>query len=107
MHKCLTYFLIYSKRMINMDLIVKELGLSEDGTSNRDIIAQAVFDASDPNLSRVEQQKRLKDTKRIAQYMEETHRKNKSSDPSKLLTSYQAPPVRNSLELQPTILAST
>ena len=30
MHKCLTYFLIYSKRMINMDLIVKELGLSED-----------------------------------------------------------------------------
>ena len=30
MHKCLTYFLIYSKRMIDMKIIVEALGLSED-----------------------------------------------------------------------------
>ena len=77
-----------------------ELGLSEDGTSNRDIIAQAVFDASDPNLSKVEQQKRLKDTKRIAQYMEETHRKNTSSDPSKLLTSAYMSTQKNRIKVQ-------
>lgn len=30
MHKCLTYFLIYSKRMIDMRIIVEALGLNED-----------------------------------------------------------------------------
>ena len=77
-----------------------ELGLSEDGTSNRDIIAQAVFDASDPNLSKAEQQKRLKDIKRVAQYMEETHHKNKSSDPSKLLTSAYMSTQKNRIKVQ-------
>ena len=33
MHKCLTYFLIYSKKMINMENIIKELDLNGEVVS--------------------------------------------------------------------------
>ena len=79
-----------------------ELGIdTESGKSNKEIISKAVYDAvSDQTISKAEQQRRLAAIQKVAKHMEETHNKNTSSDPSKLLTSAYMSTQKNRIKVQ-------
>ena len=79
-----------------------ELGIDpESGKSNKEIISKAVYDAvSDQTISKAEQQRRLAAIQRVAKHMEETHHKNTSSNPSKLLTASYMSTQKNRIKVQ-------
>jgi murein DD-endopeptidase MepM/ murein hydrolase activator NlpD len=83
---CTTKLTYLNKRYLadNPDV---DLGVDEEGNSNQDKIRKAVFEiTTDDNLTPAEKNRRLEDTARVAQYMEEQQELVHSADPMKLLT---------------------